>query len=84
MLFDDDTSPNFLARVYQPKPDVFGSDMNPTVVFRGSREPGFASLSDNVTSLLTKGGWHPLKTVLTGLITSPVAWEWHLIIIKKP
>ncbi|CAH5316789.1 hypothetical protein AI2866V1_2519, partial [Enterobacter cloacae] len=60
MLFDDDTSPNFLARVYQPKPEVFGTDMNPTLVFRGSREPGFASLSDNVSSLLTKGELAPV------------------------
>lgn len=60
MLFDDDTSPNFLARVYQPKPEVFGTDMNPTLVFRGSREPGFASLSENVSSLLTKGELAPV------------------------
>ncbi|EKS6740299.1 phospholipase [Enterobacter ludwigii] len=61
MLFDDDTSPNFLARVYQPKPEVFGTDMNPTVVFRGSREPGFASFSDNVYSLVTKGELAPVQ-----------------------
>ncbi len=39
MLFDDDTSPNFLARVYQPKPEVFGADMNPTLVFRDRASP---------------------------------------------
>ena len=60
MLFDDDTSPNFLARVYQPKPEVFGADMNPTLVCRGSREPGFASLPENVSSLLTKGELAPV------------------------
>lgn len=43
MLYDKEVAPDFLARVYQPDPSVFGSDMNPTVVFRGSREPGLAS-----------------------------------------
>ena len=38
MLFDDDTSPIFW-RVYQPKPEVFGADMNPTLVFRDRASP---------------------------------------------
>ncbi|QRG80034.1 phospholipase [Citrobacter sp. R56] len=61
MLYDNETSPDFLARVYQPDPDVFGNDMNPTLVFRGSREPGLASLKDNVSSLLSKGELAPVK-----------------------
>lgn len=40
-LFDNTASPDFLARVYQPDPEVFGRDMNPTLVFRGSRQPEF-------------------------------------------
>lgn len=42
MLYDDSRSPNFLSRVYQPDKSVFGNDMDPTVVFRGSRAPEFA------------------------------------------
>lgn len=41
MLYDKANSPDFLSRVYQPDPKVFGKDMNPTLVFRGSREPEF-------------------------------------------
>jgi len=42
MLYDDEQSPNFLARAYQPDSSIFGKAMNPTVVFRGSRAPGLA------------------------------------------
>ncbi|WP_261435761.1 phospholipase [Serratia ficaria] len=38
-LFDNQENPNFLARVYAPAKTVFGNDMSPTVVFRGSRLP---------------------------------------------
>ncbi|HID9455092.1 phospholipase [Serratia marcescens] len=41
MLYDDEDTPGFLARVYQPDERVFGKAMNPTVVFRGSRAPEF-------------------------------------------
>ncbi|MGF2652910.1 phospholipase [Serratia marcescens] len=41
MLYDDEDTPGFLARVYQPDETVFGKAMNPTVVFRGSRAPEF-------------------------------------------
>lgn len=41
MLYDDEDTPGFLARVYQPDENVFGKAMNPTVVFRGSRAPQF-------------------------------------------
>ena len=41
MLYDNNKSPDFLARVYEPESSVFGKDMNPTVVFRGSRAPEF-------------------------------------------
>ncbi|WP_231922075.1 phospholipase [Serratia ficaria] len=39
MLYDGETHPDFLARVYVPNKTVFGNDMNPTIVFRGSRMP---------------------------------------------
>ena len=42
MLYDDEQSPDFLARTYQPDSHIFGKVMNTTVVFRGSREPEFA------------------------------------------
>ncbi|EMC9753217.1 phospholipase A(1) [Enterobacter cloacae] len=41
VLFDHADTPDFLARVYQPDSAVFGNDMNPTIVFRGSRQPEF-------------------------------------------
>lgn len=37
MLFDQSVDPNFFSRVYAPDKYVFGDDMNPTVVFRGTR-----------------------------------------------
>ena len=37
MLFDQPVDPNFFSRVYAPDKYVFGDDMNPTVVFRGTR-----------------------------------------------
>ena len=39
MLFDNEIEANFLSRIYAPDRAVFGDDMNPTVVFRGSRMP---------------------------------------------
>lgn len=42
MLYDKAENPDFFARVYQPDETIFGRDMNPTVVFRGSRAPGLA------------------------------------------
>ncbi|MER0126943.1 phospholipase [Franconibacter daqui] len=51
LLFDRKDSPDFLARVYQPDPNVFGSEMNPTLVFRGSRPPEFVSLSEPVKNI---------------------------------
>lgn len=49
MLYDDEHSPGFLARVYQPDETVFGKEMNPTVVFRGSRAPEFPEGMGNAT-----------------------------------
>lgn len=49
MLFDKNKSPDFLSRLYQPDPNVFGNDMNPTLVFRGSRAPGLASGKEILT-----------------------------------
>ena len=54
MLFDRADAPDFLARVYQPDPNVFGSDINPTLVFRGSREPGIPSLSEYASAIWNK------------------------------
>lgn len=51
LLFDRQESPDFLARVYQPDPKVFGNEMNPTLVFRGSRQPEFVSLSEPVKNI---------------------------------
>lgn len=51
MLYDKQENPDFFARVYQPDSRVFGNDMNPTVVFRGSRVP---ELTDDVDNTLIK------------------------------
>lgn len=60
-LFDRADSPDFLSRVYQPDPGVFGKDMNSTLVFRGSREPELPSLSEHLDSLRNKNGFASIK-----------------------
>ncbi|CAI0852187.1 Uncharacterised protein [Serratia ficaria] len=60
MLYDDDLSPDFLARVYQPDEEIFGKAMNPTVVFRGSRAPEFPGLKDAAMAL-AKGDTPDIK-----------------------
>lgn len=54
VLFDHADTPDFLARMYEPDPDVFGNDMNPTLVFRGSREPEIPPLNDYISALKNK------------------------------
>ncbi len=61
MLYDDEKNPDFLARVYQPDAAVFGNDMAPTLVFRGSRAPEFAPVKENLSSLWNKGELAPVK-----------------------
>ncbi|WP_243690515.1 phospholipase, partial [Cronobacter sakazakii] len=51
MLYDNEEAPDFLARVYQPDTAVFGNDMNPTLVFRGSRAPEFVSMSEPIKNI---------------------------------
>lgn len=53
-LYDKSEDPDLLARVYQPDPDVFGGDMNPTLVFRGSRQPEFFPMK-NMTDWKNNG-----------------------------
>ncbi|NUL35423.1 DUF2974 domain-containing protein [Kosakonia sacchari] len=47
MLFDESVDPNFFSRVYAPDTYVFGDDMNPTVVFRGTRPDKMADWGNN-------------------------------------
>lgn len=47
MLSDGVADPDFIARVYAPDEYVFGSDMNPTVVFRGTRPEKMADWGNN-------------------------------------
>ncbi|CAE1148692.1 phospholipase [Serratia rhizosphaerae] len=64
MLYDDEGSPGFLARVYQPDENVFGKAMNPTVVFRGSRAPEFPEGIGNATkNVLLKRDLSGIKNV---------------------
>lgn len=53
LLYDKTINPDFFSRVYQPDKGVFGNDMNPTLVFRGSRAPEF--LEGAGSKLLLKG-----------------------------
>ncbi len=61
MLYDKEVAPDFLARVYQPDPSVFGNDMNPTVVFRGSRAPGLASKEELLAWFYNEDGGRIIK-----------------------
>nr|WP_044180714.1 DUF2974 domain-containing protein [Phytobacter massiliensis] len=47
MLADNSLDPNFFARVYAPDEYVFGKDMNPTVVFRGTRPDKMVDWANN-------------------------------------
>lgn len=47
MLTDGPIDPDFIARVYAPDEYVFGSDMSPTVVFRGTRPEKMADWANN-------------------------------------
>ncbi|MGP3593849.1 hypothetical protein [Vagococcus sp. WN89Y] len=55
MLFDQSAEPNFFSRVYAPDKSVFGNDMNPTVVFRGTRPDKMMDWGNN---LAQGGGFH--------------------------
>lgn len=71
MLFDNTESPDFLARVYQPDRSVFGNDMNPTVVFRGSRAPGLAEgTGDTINKIL----WDDVSEVKNLRIDNIADW----------
>lgn len=64
LLADNDTAPDFLARVYQPDSSVFGKDLSTTVVFRGSRAPEFSE--DMITTakkVVLKGDLSGIKNV---------------------
>ena len=47
MLSDKPSEPDFFARVYAPDEYVFGKDMNPTVVFRGTRPDKMVDWGNN-------------------------------------
>ncbi|MBV8873364.1 MAG: DUF2974 domain-containing protein [Metakosakonia sp.] len=47
MLADNSLDPDFFARVYAPDEYVFGKDMNPTVVFRGTRPDKMIDWANN-------------------------------------
>ena len=49
MLFDQPVDPNFFSRVYAPDKYVFGNDMNPTVVFRGTRPEVLQDWDNNIS-----------------------------------
>ena len=64
MLYDHEKSPDFFARVYQPNKEVFGDDMNPTVVFRGSRAPELTEgMATTLNDVLVKGDLSGIKNV---------------------
>ncbi|WP_082022444.1 hypothetical protein [Enterobacter sp. Bisph1] len=47
ILSDKPLDPDFFARVYEPDEYVFGKDMNPTVVFRGTRPDKMVDWGNN-------------------------------------
>ncbi|ELQ9310795.1 phospholipase [Serratia marcescens] len=63
LLYDRGESPDFLARVYQPDNRIFGNDMNPTVVFRGSRAPEFPEGIGSAAKKALKGDLSGIKNV---------------------
>lgn len=64
MLYDHPDNPDFFARVYQPDSSVFGHDMNPTVVFRGSRVPEFPDgIGSAVKKALIDGDTSGIKNI---------------------
>lgn len=63
MLYDNKSSPDFLARVYQPDSRIFGNDMNPTVVFRGSRAPEFPEGVSSAAKRALKGDLSGIKNI---------------------
>jgi len=72
MLFDNADSPDFLARVYQPNRSVFGKDMNPTVVFRGSRSPEFA---EGTRETVNKILWEDVSEVKNIKVNNIADWS---------
>lgn len=71
MLYDNSASPDFLARVYQPDSNVFGTDMNPTVAFRGSRAPAFAEgTRDTINKIL----YEDVREIKNIKITNSADW----------
>lgn len=64
MLYDNNKSPDFLARVYQPDSNIFGNDMNPTIAFRGSRAPEFPDgLASAAKKALLDGDLSGIKNI---------------------
>lgn len=64
ILRDRTEAPDFFARVYMPDKGVFGEDMNPTVVFRGSRAPEFTqSIGHTLKDVAMKGDLSGIKNI---------------------
>nr|CBX82460.1 hypothetical protein EAIL5_3640 [Erwinia amylovora ATCC BAA-2158] len=64
MLYDRSENPDFFARVYSPDRSIFGSEMNPTLVFRGSRAPELsAGVGDIAKKVLFEGDYSGIKNI---------------------
>jgi len=64
ILRDKTEEPDFFARVYMPDKGVFGEDMNPTVVFRGSRAPEFTQgVGRTLQDIAMKGDLSGIKNI---------------------
>ncbi len=83
MLYDKEVAPDFLARVYQPDPSVFGNDMNPTVVFRGSRAPGLASKEELLAWFYNEDGGRIIKNGADWSNNGAQAIGWNSEYYKK-
>lgn len=64
MLYDRSENPDFFARVCSPDRSIFGSEMNPTLVFRGSRAPELsAGVGDIAKKVLFEGDYSGIKNI---------------------
>ena len=66
MLADNSLDPGFFARVYAPDEYVFGKDMNPTVVFRGTRPDKMIDWANNAAQGMGLNSSYYNKAVLIG------------------
>ena len=66
MLFDRKEEPDFFARVYAPDKTIFGGEMVPAVVFRGTRMSSWEDWKNNGTQMAGSNSEYYKKAVEIG------------------